>query len=74
MMNPTQITNVLDEQSAAFLDTLEQGLAVSEEASAEQEWNMNLIHQLPSAIIIEPDPDEDAKGDDDDQGDDNDDQ
>ena len=46
MTNTAQVINALDEQSAAFLQ-------------ADQHWNMNLIHQLPSAIVTEPAPDPD---------------
>lgn len=73
MMNSVQITNTLDEQSTAFLEAINQSNELQDTAQADQEWNMNLIHQLPSAIIIEPD--EDSQGEDeDDQDEDKDDQ
>ena len=72
-MNSVQITNTLDEQSTAFLEAINQSNELQDTAQADQEWNMNLIHQLPSAIIIEPD--EDSQGEDeDDQDEDKDDQ
>lgn len=54
MTNSMQITNTLNTGSVDFLENIGHS-----EAQAEQEWSMNLIHQLPAAIVTEPAPDQD---------------
>lgn len=60
MVNSVQIKNDLNAESLAYLEAIETGISNTVQNEIDQEWEMNLIHQLSSAIVTEPAPDQDG--------------
>ena len=59
MVNSVQIKNDLSTESLAYLEAIETGVTYTQE-EIDQEWELNLVHQLSSAIVTEPAPDQDG--------------